>query len=811
LLFHDNAFYLAKKNRVVIVPFLPSEQTADRAQLTGEESFFSLSPKMSASRIFMTNEEIFLGDEENQTVWINEIPSKISHLQAKYHNLYWLNSLDKTIYRTNLTTPGFSQSEPNSIKSSAQINDSQKFWSGQRLNNPTAITVGNDGRVYISDRGGPAIYELSVNKELKEIYSGALIKSPVDLAIANNILYVLDAGSLKLISFDLRRRIIREENIFDATTFPDKIAYDDNNLVTYNLKSKILLSFVLGAEVKEDSLPVNSEWKLEEKSKTLDRGERISLSKVLGNAPDFSVANGVIYLLDTERSNLVLLPLLAGEPSKIVYSNFASQPIQIAADPNNLYFVESFRKEISSIPALLPIQVYFEGSWTASNIVDFYNYLSEKKTLYFKKYTVETEIQLMELAEKQELIPALPDSLIEESAEVNSKFQAFFCKNPANTTVCREAKGRLSLKPGQIIELPDVRTSFYTSQRSVIFPLDIKRYNSRIFREDINGPLGRFASKFVSRDISNEELAGRLKKLNPQSVETDLLNATEGQFVIPTTGVRIFAVALKSDLLNSNSNLSKIVANQNVIGTLPSSLSSPRSLEQASSVVNAPRLREALPAKTPNESCKTIDPSMLSDAMQLVHYCLPEDLKDRLPDVGVINNRFNGDHPIFKPVPPENSGTAENSNTAVAASSNINIYKDPAETVDREVFNAGDGTNQRPNANAFIDIDHGTHIAALIGGYNHTKSGFTGFFPGARLYAIPTTIIIGAEETLQSLKLFNLSIGEATNNKVFANTQQYIEIIQNLPSDAGLFVVAAGNDPNPVKPKTLELPQIWCK
>jgi hypothetical protein len=181
------------------------------------------------------------------------------------------------------------------------------------------------------------------------------------------------------------------------------------------------------------------------------------------------------------------------------------------------------------------------------------------------------------------------------------------------------------------------------------------------------------------------------------------------------------------------------------------------------------------------------DSNVKSRALAIIGHCAPSSVR-AVTSVGIIDNRFNDKHPAFRVM---------NSNE-----SSLTTFKAPGSTVDHLPLNDPD----RPNPTTFLrDLDHGTHVAAIIGA--HAQNGkMIGVYPAARLYGLTTEDFDQFIEFHDSVRLFNVSLGEqsasaGTEGQPFTGTERLKQIVSQ--HSLALFVVAAGNDGQKVKKDTL--------
>jgi hypothetical protein len=153
--------------------------------------------------------------------------------------------------------------------------------------------------------------------------------------------------------------------------------------------------------------------------------------------------------------------------------------------------------------------------------------------------------------------------------------------------------------------------------------------------------------------------------------------------------------------------------------------------------------------------------------MDIIKYCEPQFTE--VPDVGIIDDKFNPRHPAFL-VP--GGGSA------------LEVYKQPVDSIPFE---------QDTTRTKYSDSDdHGTHIAAIIGA-RPQPGAMVGLLPTARLFGVPPSSALEALSQWDFLRVFNVSLGEAgvTGGPLTGvNDLEELFTTQRLK----LFVLAAGND-----------------
>jgi hypothetical protein len=761
------------KTGVWVQPYLPAD-TSSSAEGTPRVSRLTPEGKYQLSRLAVTAESVFAADPEDLSVRIFPRPPSAARVRLQGEYLYWLEAFTNAVFRMKrgvfqiLARP-------------------ERLWSGERLEEAIGLAVDDAGTIYIVGRKSSVIYSLTVGGTPSIIYTGKLLEAPTDIAASDGVLYVLDSGSRKLLSFNLSRKEVVEEYVYDEQgPMPDRLNYHKGNLLAFATNDNVLDRFVTADELHTDGGGPNNEWQLAQGRGhgTVRRAQRFQLRKALTGVIDFDHVEKVVYFLDAGQKRLVLMPLDGGEPTSITYTDLARTPTAIAVDEKEMFLFDGYRARFNRSPALLPIAIDYEGKWTPTKLVNLYLYLLDQKLLPKRAVVFSNPTTLETIA-----LQTMPTGdYVVEFRELFCRLNSVLCKTW--TTSPQAAAGGELIPANQEVIVPNLRMESYNTQRLISLPLDTeKSYRSAIFKKYVDRPLGELALEFLPDNVDRTELPKRLQELNPNYKE-DVTAAMTGDFVIPIKAARVYAAAPRRDVLNPQSRLNTILKEDNVTALSPATprpQAVPRSDSRSSQAVAliAPRSSSlALDSR-----CKTLLPGVTSNAMEIVNYCFPTKLDDPgappPPQVGIIDNFFNYKHPIFG-----------------GDQSTVQVYKDESATV--EIVPDDERTPEE--STTFLEIDHGTHMAALIGAHEQ-ENVMTGFYPSARIQAFPvTTKLSGAMDQFRTLGLFNLSLGEKSGKPVklkqpFVETAPLITLVKNFPLP--LFVVSAGNDNQRIHEHTL--------
>ena len=161
--------------------------------------------------------------------------------------------------------------------------------------------------------------------------------------------------------------------------------------------------------------------------------------------------------------------------------------------------------------------------------------------------------------------------------------------------------------------------------------------------------------------------------------------------------------------------------------------------------------------------------------MDLMNYCEP--VLANTPQVGIIDYGFNPRHPAFA-LP--NGGSA------------LEVFDQSNQPVDSDPIDVD------PARTTYREVDHGTYIAAIIGARPRPGQ-MVGLLPTAMLFGVPLNSLAEAQEPLDFLRIFNVSLGEAgAVGGPLSGVDDLEEMIST--QRLKLFVLSAGNE-NKVIPK----------
>ena len=770
---YGNLLFAFDKTGVWVQPYSPaspSQPSADRPRV----SRITPEGKYQLSRLAVTADSVFAADPDDLSVRIFPRAPFLSRLRLQGEYLYWLEAFTNAVFRMK--------------RSLGPPSSPERLWSGERLEEASGLAIDDAGTIYIVDRKSPVIYSLTAGGTPSIIYTGKLLEAPTDIAAGEGVLYVLDSGLRKLLSFNLSRKEVVEEYAYDEGPMPDRLSHHKGNLLAFATSDNVLDRFVTAGELHAGAGGPNAEWQVApgRGHGTVSRSQRFQLRKALTSVIDFDHVESVVYFLDAGQKRLVLMPLTGAEPTSITYDDLARTPTAIAADEREMFLVDGHRRKFGRAPALLPITVDYEGKWTPTKLVNFYTYLLDQRLLPKRAVVFPQQITLETLA--LEIMPT-GDYVVE--------FRELFCR--LNSALCKTWTASPQAAPGaelipanREVIVPNLRIEPYSTQRVITLPLDIeKSYRTAFFKKYVNGPLGELALEFLPDGVDQAELPKRLAELNPH-FKGDITAATTGDFVIPIKAARVYAAAPRAEVLNQQSKLNDILTQDNVTAISPA-MPRPQAVPPRGAGYSRPTdlFAARSPAVRPvlDPRCKTLLPGVMSNAMEIISYCFPKRLLEPgagpPPQVGIIDNYFNYKHPIF--------GGEQSSTVQVFRDKNATVEVDPSD-------------KRTAESTTFLEIDHGTHMSALIGALEQ-ENVMTGFFPRARIQAFPvTTQLSGAMDRFRTLGLFNLSLGEKSTKPVgpkqpFVETAPLVTLIRNFPLP--LFVVSAGNDNQPIRDNTL--------
>jgi sugar lactone lactonase YvrE len=722
---------------------------------------------------------------------------QITQLIQSGDYLIWLDAEARAVYRVRKTVA----SKTPSAQQPAE-GERETLWAGEPLAKPAGIAADKAGVIYITDKHTESIYSLKPGGGISVFFSGKPMHDPAAVAVSDDgVVYVTDAHAKKLFSFDpVRKEIVAEydfadDRVTDAHAkklnsvapvrkemVPDRLLFGSGMLLAVDRESRMLYRFITEkAEHPADESP-NAEWKYSDSGghATVGRGMVTDLGKTVEELSDVCTDSGVVYLLDSQNSVLVLIPLGGGPTSSLPSKLLAENPMVLASDGDSIYFAEGEAGKFRRAPALSPLTLYFIGDWTAPDVVALYTYLHGIGMLPVKEYTADRPVSLEELTLSQNIMPT---GYVDD-------FQVLFCE--INPTLCtveqrRPLRGEQAPPPGYAVRfnpgsrflLPALPVTSSVARRNIKLPLDPKIYKPEDFRQFFNSPLGSIARELAPRTLGDSQLKALLDKYNPLYKGEDILSETEGSFGVPVSAGSMRVVVPSAELLNPNSGISRLAAKKNISGFSPARPLQPQSGYMAAKGGLIPAFNV--------EDCRP--PDTTNAARTQIGYCRPTQLA-RQPAVGIIDNIFNENHPAF-------------AEPALGGHSALRVYRAPNSTEESRPAEV-----ERPNPNSFVtDLDHGTHIAGIIGA--RPQSGEPGgLLPQASLYGLTVDNLTQMQEDDEwsKLRIFNVSLGERRTAQggqpePFSGTDVIKEFMAN--NNHTLFVVAAGNEGRPVQNKSL--------
>lgn len=681
--------------------------------------------------------------------------SAITHMQAWGDYIYWIDRNEHRVCR--LRAPRMGASD----KNSGAIAEAETIWSGLPLPSPIGLTVDAAGVVYVVDEKQHGVFSLASSTP-KLLYSSAPLFEPSAVAAAGDRLFVIDRGTNKLYSLaPTGGELTWEYDFTDAV--PDQLLSDENELIAYQVESRVLFHF---------SIKPNSSSKDSDRSSftRLSSGKKLSLGKLLGDVRDFTVQGGIVYFIDQRNAKLTLLPLEGASPSSIPIELIAKTPVAVAASHDSLFFLEGDPERIRRKPILLPVTINFVGGeWTSRSVVEFYSYLSQNGLLPKQKVEVTSSTTLKELTRDLNL---LPTGYVHE-------FQLLFCEMNEGTCLPEQKKlptrnapvsqeFSINLTAGQSIAVPDLPIITYITRRNVKLPLDPVIYNPDLFGHLAKSNLEQVAKELGPKTLTQEDLRTSLRRLNADYLGSDLFNETTGAFSIPIQGARITAVVPQTDLLNANSFIRKLTEKSTFTGTSPTFQLRQESVGSQRFWTH-PIFRGSVGFL---DDCLPSDPAIRSSAMDIINYCEP--ILSNSPKVGIIDYEFNGKHPAF--AMPDGGSALE-----VFGSNDLVVT---------------DALNVDPTITEAMKIDHGTHIAGIIGARLQPNE-MVGLLPTSKLYGVRLESLNEALEARPNFRVFNVSLGEqgATGGPLSGVDELETMILQQRDK---LFVLSAGNNQKPV-------------
>src|ERR1043165_1847991 len=667
----------------------------------------------------------------------------LKNLQVYGDYFYWIDQKDRGTYRAKL-------SRPNRL-GIATFGEPEKLWSGLPVALPVGLTVDASG-VYVLDGRTKGIFRLTPSGP-RLLYSGSPLVKPTAIAAAGGRLFLIDSRTRKLYSFDPFSSELNVEYEFTEET-PDRLLADGTDLIAYHFRTNVLLHF----SIKDGELEVNRTG-----FTRLTSGRKLTLTRVLSSVTDLSFSNGIVYFIDSQSGKLALLPIEGTNPFFLPLTLVSDNPLALTASADSIFFVEGNPIQIRRQPSLQPVTFNFVGEWTSKNIVDFYSYLFSKRLLPQRSISLVKTTTLKELIDDLKL---LPTGYVDE-------FQLLFCE--LNESLCSPEQKKLplagvpthagfavNLTPGQTIIVPELPVTPYITRRNLKLPLDPQIYKPEFFAHLANSSLEQVATELGPKSLTGESLLEILKRYNTDYQGTNIMNETKGYFSIPIQGARVTAVVPRSDLLDPTSLVRRLAEKKNISGTTPM-------FQMKKEAFRSPQAASASVKLNAPDDCLPSDPSIRSVAMDLINYCEP--VLTNTPEVGIIDYGFNPRHPAF---------------ALPSGGSALQVFNEDNQPVDSNPLDV------YPARTTYNDVDHGTHIAAIIGARSQPST-MVGLLPTAKLYGVPLTSVNEAMDRWEFLRVFNVSLGEtgATGGPLSG-----VDDLETLISTyrLKLFVLSAGND-----------------
>lgn len=698
--------------------------------------------------------------------------------------LVWLDAEARAIYRVRKPAAG---KTPQGQHPAAD--ERETLWQGEPLSKPTGIAADKAGVIYVTDERTESIYSLKpdglkpgggINVVFGVAFSGRPLKNPSALTVSDDgIIYVADGRARGLFSFDRARKEVVTEYEFGEGRVVDRLFYDGSALLGVDRASRVLYRFVtVKAEHPPDEQP-GTEWRHVESEghATVGRGLVTDLTKTVDELSDAGVGAGVVYLLDSPHASLVLLPSGGGLNSSLPTNLLAENPAALAAGDDSLYFAEGVEAgRFKRAPALTPLTLYFVGDWTASDVVELYRYLNGIGMLPLKEYRVEKPTTLEEFTKAQEIMPT---GYVDE-------FQVLFCET--NPSLCTAEQRRplqkgaeqppgyaVRLGEGARVRMPALPTTSRVTRRNLKLPLDPKVYKPEDFAQYFKSALGPIAREMAPTTLDDGKLRKLISEYNPAYKGENILAETQGSFGIPVSAGSVRIVVPSAELLDPNSGISRLAAKKNVSGFSPA-----KPPQQQSVPDNAPR--PTAPPLYVADDCQP--PDAPNAVLNLIKYCRPD--LPRRPAVGIIDNFFNENHPAF-------------AEPAFGGRSALHVYKPSNPTgestpleVERPnpnffVKDLDHGTHiagiigARPQAGGAAGIIPQAELFGLT---------------------VDNLTQIQEDDTWSKIRLFNVSLGERHTAaggqlEAFSGTDVLKEFMTQYNNI--LFVVSAGNEGRPLQ------------
>lgn len=650
-----------------------------------------------------------------------------------------------------------------------RLRSSRTLWAGYPLEEPTGAALSDEGTLFVVDQKVRTVFALRPDQKPEVVFSGEPLIRPTGIAINKDKIYITDPDAKGIFSLSLATHEIYEELHRSTAVFPEKIIWSNGKLYAYSRQSGSIIR--LSSERRStselsDQNPAVA-WSIPSSDPNgLKRGDIVSFkSQPWSDAIDFGVAREILYLLNPEGTEITMFPLLGGHVAVFKLPAAFGRATHLAVSASDLCIQTP--TGIVSTGLVVPGTFDFEGGEISANLVSLYLYLSRNQLLPTKTVSLPEGSSLARLVTKKDGV--LPSGYTEE-------FETVFCL--LNQTLCKPRFAPVAIKAGTSLVLPDVAIRELPGRRIVDLPIQPDPSGDVRLQRHLNGTVGEVASEFVGRGVSKDELRQGLKSLNYWYTGKDILDEQKGTFIIPTESYQAIVALPVVDVLDKKSGLYKVLS-KNVTLVSPVLYEGVQGKSSLAKRHSSQTTKPALGPPDDDPRCVKISNQDWNRLLEIIHYCLPVEAGPA--DIGIVEKHFDVTHPEF--ILPSGDSTlalySKNTDTKPTGSDSQGIF-------DRE-------------------WDHGTHVAALIGGHGKAHK-VVGMHPNATLWGIKPgeldQVLKGdpSAKNLSHVQVINISLGEKDVNE-YQNAGIGINSAEALKQSVEksiyidhLFIIAAGEN-----------------
>jgi hypothetical protein len=642
----------------------------------------------------------------------------------------------------------------------------RQVWLGYPFEEPTAAAVDYDGAVYVVDAKIRTVFVIRPHDKPEVLFSGGPLLRPTGIAVNKDHVYIIDPEAKSIFSFSLATHEIYEEFHRSTAQFPDKIVWKNDKLYAYSRQSGLLIRLFAERDSRKETSDQGPSvtWSIPNSDPTgLKRGEVITFRQPWSDAIDFAVSREILYLLSPNGRQIHMFPLLGGQEVEFNLPSSFEGATRLAVSDENLCVLTP--RGVISMATVVPATIDFDGGSVSKNLINLYLYLIQNRLLPTQEVKVRDGDSIAKLVADAGV---LPSGYVDE-------FQSVFCQ--LNRHLCARGFSPEVLRVGSTVVLPDRLVKPFESRRFVELPLEPDSKGDPHFQRHLGGTLGELAKEFAVPSASDDETKKALLKLNYWYRGENILDERRGSFVIPSQSFLVNIALPEAHVLNGKSKLYGLLS-KNVHLNTPIVYSGlqEKSFSKGRSLSEDPRTAINPPDK--DASCVGVSNQDWNRVLEIIHYCLPANTEPS--NIGVVEQHFDTTHPEFQ---------------LTSGDSSLQRYTTVVETAPTR-----SDSQQKFNR----EWDHGTHIAALVGGHLHAHR-VLGIQPKSTIWGIKPADLAKAlnvdpnEKDLSEVRVFNISLGERDPTEEIDSTAQLKKLVDRDIYLNDLFIIAAGGNHQPIQ------------